>query len=408
MAEATQIERVDVSKLIPYINNAKQHSEQQVAKLAASIREFGFVNPVLIDKDFNVIAGHGRIMAAKKLGLSEVPCLFIEGLSEAQRKAYILADNRLGELAEWDMELVTSELEALQEMNFDIDLTGFELEQEDGVREDDYDPVLPKEPRAKLGDVYQLGRHRLMCGDATSAEDVKTLVDKEIDVFLTDPPYNVDYEGTAGKIKNDKMEDDKFRLFLTEAFTNAKSVMKNGGAFHIWHADSEGYNFRGACIDAGLKVRQCLIWEKNSLVLGRQDFQWIHEPCLYGENPPPEFELEEYTDEFNDVSLYGWKDGGRHYWFKNRKQTTILHFDRPAASKEHPTMKPIRLFDYQMQCNSKPGENVLDLFAGSGTTIMAAEQNGRNAYCMEFDPKYVDVIIDRWESFTGKKAVLIS
>lgn len=225
-------------------------------------------------------------------------------------------------------------------------------------------------------------------------------------MLLTDPPYNVDYEGTAGKIANDNMEDSAFRQFLTDAFYAAKTVMKPGAAFHIWHADSEGYNFRGACIDAGLKIRQCLIWEKNSLVLGRQDFQWQHEPCLYGEKPP-ESGWEEYVDEYNQVALYGWKDGSAHYWFKNRKQTTILRFDKPKASKEHPTMKPIKLFDYQMQCNSKQGENVLDLFAGSGTTIMAAEQNKRNAFCMEFDPHYCDVIIQRWENFTGKTAELI-
>lgn len=227
-----------------------------------------------------------------------------------------------------------------------------------------------------------------------------------MDMLLTDPPYNVDYKGTAGKIKNDNMEDAAFRAFLRDAFYNAKKVMKPGAAFHIWHADSEGYNFRGACRDVGFMVRQCLIWVKDSLVLGRQDFQWKHEPCLYGENPLDFPLTEEYEDDHTPC-LYGWKDG-KHYWFKNRKQTTILQFERPKKSDAHPTMKPIKLFDYEMRCNTKPGENVLDLFAGSGTTIMAAEQNGRNAFCMEFDPKFVDVIIDRWETFTGKTAVLIS
>lgn len=222
----------------------------------------------------------------------------------------------------------------------------------------------------------------------------------QIDLLLTDPPYNVDYQGTAGKIKNDNMEDGAFRQFLTDAFSNAAMVMKPGAPFYIWHADSEGYNFRGACRDAMLRVRQCLIWVKNSLVMGRQDFQWKHEPCLYGES-----ELEE---DAHEPCLYGWTDGHKHYFFKNRKQTTVLSFDKPRKSAEHPTMKPIKLFDYQMQCSSKPGDKVLDLFAGSGTTIMAAEQNGRDAYCMEFDPKYADVIIDRWEKFTGKKAVLLS
>lgn len=203
-------------------------------------------------------------------------------------------------------------------------------------------------------------------------------------MLLTDPPYNVDYQGTAGKIKNDNMEDTAFRRFLTDAFSNAAAVMKPGAPFYIWHADSEGYNFRGACRDAMLRVRQCLIWVKNSMVMGRQDYQWKHEPCLYG-----------------------WKSGAGHLWASDRKQTTVLEFDRPTKNKEHPTMKPVALFDYQIQNNTKGGDAVLDLFAGSGTTIMACEQNGRNAYCMELDPRYVDVIIKRWETFTGEKAVLL-
>lgn len=224
-----------------------------------------------------------------------------------------------------------------------------------------------------------------------------------IDLLLTDPPYNVDYKGTAGKILNDNMSDEKFRTFLRDAFINAKTVMKPGAAFHIWHADIEGYNFRGACRDAGLTVRQCLIWVKNYLVLGRKDFQYKHEPCLYGENPLPYPETEEFEDDDCQPCLYGWKDGA-HYWFKNRKQTTILEFDKPQKSKEHPTMKPVLLFDYQMQCNTKAGDTVLNLFAGSGTTIIAAEQNGRSAFLMEFDPKYCDVIIQRYVSFKGSSA----
>ena len=203
------------------------------------------------------------------------------------------------------------------------------------------------------------------------------------------------------------MEDTAFRKFLTDAFVCAWTVMKPGAAFHIWHADSEGYNFRGACRDAGFRVRQCLIWVKNALVLGRQDFQWKHEPCLYGEKELPFGEIAEYVDEDHEPCLYGWKDG-KHYWFKNRKQTTILEFDKPIKSAEHPTMKPIKMFDYEIKCNTKESENVLDLFSGSGTTLMACEQDGRNAYCMEFDPKFVDVIINRWEQFTGEKAILIN
>lgn len=228
-----------------------------------------------------------------------------------------------------------------------------------------------------------------------------------MDMLLTDPPYNVNYEGTAGKIKNDNMEDSAFRAFLYDAFVSAQCVMKPGAAFHIWHADSEGYNFRGACIDAGLKIRQCLIWVKNSLVLGRQDFQWQHEPCLAGENPLAEGETEEFEDAYGATCLYGWVEG-KHYWYKRRRETTILEFDKPKVSKEHPTMKPIKMFDYEIKCNTKPGENVLDLFGGSGTTLMACQQDGRNAFLMEYDPKFVDVIINRWEAFTGEKAVLLN
>lgn len=225
-----------------------------------------------------------------------------------------------------------------------------------------------------------------------------------MDLLLTDPPYNVDYEGTAGKIKNDHMEDSKFRDFLTAAFKNAASVMNPGAAFYIWHADSEGYNFRGAVRDAGLLLRQCLIWVKSSLVLGRQDFQWKHEPCLYGELPDDIYTPSPEEPEDCQPCLYGWVNG-KHYFFKNRKQTTVLYFDKSIKSAEHPTMKPVRLFDYLMQCSTKPGQNVLDLFGGSGTAIIAAEQNGRNAYVMEYDPKFADVIIRRWEEFTGEKAM---
>lgn len=243
-----------------------------------------------------------------------------------------------------------------------------------------------------------------------------------IDLFLTDPPYNVAlgmgesaekakkrHRRTDGLvIANDKMTEADFRKFLSTAFLNAASVMKGGAAFYIWHADIEGYTFRGACLDSGLKIRQCLVWVKDRFVLGRQDFQWMHEPCLYGEKPTEANADAEDDPDHNMKALYGWKDGGSHYFFQNRKQTTVLHFERPTASKQHPTMKPVKLFDYHMQCSTRPGENVLDLFAGSGTTIMAAEQNSRVAFCMELDSRFIDVIIDRWEKFTGKKAVLLN
>jgi site-specific DNA-methyltransferase (adenine-specific) len=387
-----------LSELTPYPGNAKKHDKKQIANVAESIRQYGFVQPIVVDRDDVIIIGHCRALAAKKLGMDEVPCVSMDDLTPEQVNALRLVDNKSNE-SDWDFDLLAEELPGLDLSAFDFDW-GLRDELNHSVIEDDYDPVLPAEAKSKIGDVYQLGNHRLMCGDSTSLTDVQKLVGGvQMDLLLTDPPYNVDYKGTAGKIINDNMEDSAFRRFLTDAFSNAAMVMKPGAPFYIWHADSEGYNFRWACRDAMLRVRQCLIWVKNSMVMGRQDYQWKHEPCLYGES-----EIEE--DE-HEPCLYGWTEGHKHYFFKNRRQTTVLNFDKPVRPAEHPTMKPIKLFDYQMQCSSKPGENVLDLFAGSGTTIMAAEQNGRHAYCMEFDPKYADVIIDRWEKFTGEKAVLL-
>ena len=382
-------ENVEIEKLKPYKNNARTHSDEQIEKIAKSMKEFGFINPVLVDGDLNVIAGHGRILGAKKLGMKEVPCLFIEDLTEEQKRAYIIADNRLAEDAGWDKELLKIELEDLKNMNFDITLTGFELEDfdfsmdETEVIEDEFDETVPEEPTSKKGEIYKLGKHFLMCGDSTDINDVEKLMNGvKADMLLTDPPYNVDYEGGTGlTIQNDNMDDETFREFLRVSFFNANSVMKEGAVFYIWHADSERYNFRGACHDIGWKVRQCLIWCKNTLVMGRQDYHWKHEPCLYG-----------------------WKEGASHLWASDRKQTTDLEFDRPSVSKEHPTMKPVGLFDYLIKNNTKKDDIVLDLFAGSGTSIIACEQNGRIAYSMELDPKYVDVIISRWEKLTGQQA----
>lgn len=382
-------ENVEIEKLKPYKNNARTHSDEQIEKIAKSMKEFGFINPILVDGNLNVIAGHGRILGAKKLGMKEVPCLFIEDLTEEQKRAYIIADNRLAEDAGWDKELLKIELEDLKNMNFDITLTGFELEDfdfsmdETEVIEDEFDETVPEEPTSKKGEIYKLGKHFLMCGDSTDINDVEKLMNGvKADMLLTDPPYNVDYEGGTGlTIQNDNMDDETFREFLRVSFFNANSVMKEGAVFYIWHADSEGYNFRGACHDIGWKVRQCLIWCKNTLVMGRQDYHWKHEPCLYG-----------------------WKEGASHLWASDRKQTTVLEFDRPSVSKEHPTMKPVGLFDYLIKNNTKKDDIVLDLFAGSGTSIIACEQNGRIAYSMELDPKYVDVIISRWEKLTGQQA----
>jgi site-specific DNA-methyltransferase (adenine-specific) len=381
--------------LLPYINNAKKHSADQVAMLAASIKEFGFNNPILTDGDNGVIAGHGRLQAAQKLGLETVPTIELSHLSAAQKKAYILADNRLGEVGtEWDMELVNLELEALSELDFDLSLTGFELEL--GDEEPDYqgDPdeipeISESEPVTQRGMIWLCGEHRVMCGDSTSAEDVDQLMAGGVaDMWLTDPPYNVNYTGKtkdALTIDNDSMSDGSFREFLVGAYRCADSVMRSGAVFYIWHADLEGFNFRGAAADIGWRVRQCLIWVKNSIVLGRQDYHWRHEPCLYG-----------------------WKDGAAHLWSSDRKQATTLQFDRPTRNDIHPTMKPVSLFEYQIKNNTRAGDIVLDSFGGSGTTLIASEQCGRTSRLMEYSPIYVDAIIARWQRHTGKQAILES
>lgn len=398
-------ENVNIDKLKPYENNARTHSPEQVDKIIRSIEEFGFINPVLIDGDYGIIAGHGRVLASKKMGMTEVPCLFIEDLTEAQKRAYILADNKLALDGGWDETLLKIELTELQEMDFDITLTGFELEDieledySNEVEEDDYDAEPPTEPKAKFGQIYQLGRHRLMCGDSTDKSMVERLMDgNKADLLVTDPPYNVEIVGgnhsespTERKkkgnltIANDCMSNDEFHKFLCDVFENAYAVLKDGASFYVWYASREVVNFQTSIEESGLTVKQELIWNKNSLVMGRQDYQWKHEPCLYG-----------------------WKETGTHHWYGDRRQTTIIDWDRPTKSDLHPTMKPVGLFDYQIKNSSKKGDVVLDLFGGSGTTIMACEQNERIAYVMEYDPKYVDVIINRWEQHTGQKAVLIS
>ena len=389
------IEQISIETLIPYANNARTHSEAQVAQIAASIREFGFNNPVLIDEQSSIIAGHGRVLAARKLELDSVPCIRLNHLSETQRRAYIIADNKLAMNAGWDDELLALEFEGLGEEGFDLELTGFTLDEiaelspkiTEGLTDEDAVPEVPETPITKLGDVWLLDKHRVMCGDSTSIDAVTKLTNGQgVDMLLTDPPYNVAYEGATKEkltIQNDSMGDDQFRQFLRDAFVTADTVMKKGAVFYIWHSDSEGYNFRGACRDAGWQVRQCLIWKKSSLVMGRQDYHWKHEPCLYG-----------------------WKDGSGHLWATDRKQTTILEFDKPTRNGEHPTMKPVSLFEYQMLNNTKGGDLVLDLFGGSGTTMLAAEKHGRHSALMELDPKYVDVIVKRWQEFTGKKATL--
>jgi len=394
-AEFPAYKTVSTDSLIPYARNARTHSDAQVDKIAASIREFGFLNPIITDGQSGIVAGHGRVMAAQKLGLDTLPTIDAAHLSEAQRRAYVLADNRLALDAGWDNELLKIELQDLDAAGFDLTLTGFEIDEvaaltldaTDGLTDPDAVPDAPAVPVTVLGDVWLLGRHRLMCGDSTSIDHMEALTQGQlVDMWLTDPPYNVAYEGKtkdALKIQNDSMSNDTFRQFLRDANTAADAVMKPGAVFYIWHADSEGYNFRGACHDVGWQVRQCLIWKKQTLVMGRQDYHWKHEPCLYG-----------------------WKGGAGHLWATDRKQTTILEFDRPSRNAEHPTMKPVALFEYQMLNNTKGGDQVLDSFAGSGTTAIACETHGRFARLMELDPKYCDVIITRWQNFTGQMATL--
>lgn len=303
-----EIIKIPLEQLTPDPHNAKDHPQWQIEQIKNSIEQFGNLDPIGVWGDNNLIVeGHGRYEALKDLGYHEAECIRLDWLTDEERRAYALAHNKLTMNSGFNQKMLDLNLSMVGDI--EMGKFGFEIEiPTPPTQEVDVPDVA--ETRVKQGDVWQLGRHRLMCGDSTMLDDVEELAcGTKMDMLLTDPPYNVDYEGTAGKIMNDKMEDDKFRVFLADAFINAKTVMKAGAAFHIWHADSEGYNFRGACIDAGLKVRQCLIWEKNSLVLGRQDFQWIHEPCLYGENPPAEGE-EEFVDEYNQVALYGWKDGG--------------------------------------------------------------------------------------------------
>lgn len=378
-----------IDELIPYANNPR-HNDDAVFAVANSISQFGFKVPVVVDKDNVIVCGHTRYKAAQKLGLKTIPCIIADDLTSEQINAFRLADNKTAELADWDMSKLEEELQGLSN-DFDMEDFGFKeletLDEPSEIADDDFDDAPPEEPKAKRGDLYQLGEHRLLCGDATDQDDVERLLGGDkADLYLTDPPYNVAYVGKtkdALTIQNDKMADGDFRQFLVDAFSAADAGMKQGAAFYIWHADSEGFNFRGACNDIGWKVRQCLIWNKNTMVLGRQDYQWKHEPCLYG-----------------------WNDG-THHWYSDRKQTTVIDMDKPVKSPEHPTMKPVPLFAYQIQCSTKPGDIVYDSFGGSGTTLIACEQLQRKAMIMELDPRYVDVIIKRWETLTGQQAILI-
>lgn len=386
MKTTTQMELVPTDRLIPYVNNARTHSAEQVNKLRASLREFGFVNPVIVDRDLNVIAGHGRILAAKEEKIPEVPCVYVDYLTEAQKKAYILADNRMAMDAGWDEELLRVEIEALQAEAFDVSLTGFdEKEITDlfkdtdgtGAEDDDFDlsEALEKAAFVEQGDVWTVGRHRLLCGDATVEEDVLKLMDgKKANLILTDPPYGVSFQSSDGlSIQNDSIKGEEFYQFLLASMQNMVSVLEPGGAAYVFHADTEGLNFRRAFVDAGLHLAGCCIWVKNSLVLGRSDYQWQHEPVLYG-----------------------FLKNGKHSWYSDRKQTTIWNFDKPKRNKNHPTSKPLDLLAYPIGNSTQANAIVLDTFGGSGSTLMACEQTNRICCTMELDEKYASVILRRY------------
>ncbi len=383
-----EMQQVEISKLVPYANNSRTHSKEQIKKLQASLREFGFVNPILIDRKYNIIAGHGRVLAAKEDGLETVPCVFVDHLTEAQKKAYIIADNRLAEDAGWDKELLSVELESLKELEFDIDLLGFDaaelntlLNAAEDVQEDDFDVEgeLKKPTFSKQGDLWILGRHRLICGDSTKSETYEKLMDgKKANLIVTDPPYNVKYEGTAGKIQNDNLSADAFFNFLFDSFSNMEKVLADDGSIYVFHADTEGLNFRKAFSDSGFYLSGTCIWKKQSLVLGRSPYQWQHEPVLFG-----------------------WKKTGKHQWYSDRKQTTIWEFDRPSKNADHPTMKPVALIAYPIGNSSLTNSIVLDPFGGSGSTLIACEQIDRICCIAELDEKYCDVIVKRYIEQVG-------
>ena len=386
----SEMKLVPIERLVPYANNARTHSPEQINKLRGSLREFGFVSPVIIDKDYGILAGHGRVMAARAEGMENVPCVFVDHLTEAQKKAYILADNRFALDAGWDEDMLRVEMEALQDMDFDVSLTGFDeseivdlLSLDDGeAQEDDFDEdaALQAEPFVKTGDLWLLGKHRLLCADSTKPEDVKLLMDsKKANVCITDPPYSCNYTGGTGmKIMNDNLKGEEFYQFLLSAFKNAYENLADGAAIYIFHSDAEKVNFYNAVVAAGFHYSTTCIWVKQSLVLGRFDYQMRHEPVIYA-----------------------FKDTVKHKFYGDRKQTTVWEFDRPSKSKLHPTTKPLPLIAYPMKNSSLVNSIVLDLFGGSGSTLMAAEQMDRTAYLMELDPVYASAIVRRFVAYRG-------
>jgi DNA modification methylase len=390
-----RFEHWQIDRLRPYEKNPRTHSPQQIAKLVASLREYGFTNPILVDSRDGIVAGHGRLEAARAIGMTEVPVVVLDHLSESQRRAYVIADNRLAMDAGWDEDLLAAELAGLKIDGFDLGLTGFGDDEIDaifaaadstldGEVDEEEVPALPVSPVSRPGDVWLLGRHRVLCGDATVPADVERLMAGRLaNCLWTDPPYNVAYEGSAGTIQNDDLDPAAFAAFLAGAFGNAIASIQPGAAAYISHAETEGLAFRKAFIEAGFKLSSCLIWRKNSLVLGRSDWQWAHEPILYG-----------------------WKPGAAHSWYGGRDKITVLDENKPSRNAEHPTMKPVALVERMVVNSTKPGQVVLDLFGGSGSTLMACERTARTARLLELDARFIDVIVRRWEGYTGKDAVL--
>ena len=392
------IQKISIEKLKPADYNPRKDlkpEDEEYQKIKKSILEFGYVDPVIVNTDMTVIGGHQRLKVLKDLGYTVIECNVVD-LDKNKEKALNIALNKI--TGEWDNQKLEDLLAELKEADFDLSTTGFTFDEVDnmlkditGSKEDDFDldQALEEidEPITKPGDIWILGKNKLMCGDSTIKESVNKLMNNEkADFILTDPPYNVDYEGKTAealKIQNDHMENNQFYEFLESAFKNMYDAIKDGGSIYVFHADTEGLNFRNAFLNAGFKLAQCLVWVKNTFVMGRQDYQWRHEPILYG-----------------------WKEGAGHYFINDRKQSTVLEFDKPTRNAEHPTMKPVDLLVYLIKNSCKQDELILDLFGGSGSTLIAAEQIQRRCYLMELDPKYCDVIVKRWETLTGKKAVL--
>jgi DNA modification methylase len=388
-----KIETVKISEVKLNPNNPRLIKDDNFKKLVKSVIDFPEmlnIRPIVVNDDMIILGGNMRFKACKEAGLKEIPIIKASNLSEEKQREFLIKDNVSG--GEWDWALL-QEWDTLELQEWGLEIPNEKLKDTD-AEDDNFDVIIPENPKTVFGDLYEIGDHKLICGDSTQTDTFKKLMNNEFaDLVVTDPPYNVAYEGgTKDKltIKNDNMSNDDFYKFLYDFYSAQNSFVKKGGIWYVWHADSEGMNFRKAMIDAGILLKQNLIWVKNNFVMGRQDYQWKHEPCLEAINIEDYEELKEY-----EPCLYGWKEGGAHFWKGGRKQSTILEFDKPFRNEEHPTMKPIPLFGKLIKNSSKIGDIVCDSFGGSGTTMVACHQMQRKSRVVEFDPKYCDVIINR-------------